>query len=183
MRIKQRLIKIISMILILIMMIPSHLTYAAPDEDGNGTGRTDSSDIGNNSHEQGRDYASYSKTGWIVYLVDTTGNVVSNVVVYVNAGSNFPTGYNKDYLSPRFNSNIVAATSYTENGVRKVHTNAPWGYPFDEDGTGRGNAIRNEIVNNTTHYSSNTETSNMQYIIKKYLGNDVYIIFSENPSN
>lgn len=167
-----RIISLFILLLALFVTIPTSVTYAS--YQGNGNNKNDGSDIGKNSDEAGRVYASYSKTGWLVYVTDTSGKLVSSVV-YVNAGSSFPTGYNTKCLRSRIGK--------VQANTEKNYTNAPWGYPFVTNGDARGLEIRNEIVKTTKNYSGDKNTTNMQYIIKHYLGDKMYETVAQDPDN
>ena len=183
---KNILIKTLSILIALIISISVSSNYVyATSYQGNGGGKNDGSNIGKGSNEAGRVYATYARTGWLVYVVDTSGKLVIvkdkkgktiPPVVYVDAGSSVPTGYNIDYLNPRMKPNVVAS-------IANKHTNAPWGTPFEQNGGKRGPIIRNEIVKSTKQYSKNKTESNMTYIIKHYLGDKMYETVAQDPDN
>lgn len=80
MRIKTKFNKVISMILATIILISTIITPAFADgPDDNASGEK-----GNTSVAEGMGTYTYARTGYRMYFIDRDGNVVSNVVDFVN---------------------------------------------------------------------------------------------------
>ena len=184
------LIKTLSILIALIISISVSSNYVyATSYQGNGGGKNDGSNIGKGSNEAGRVYATYARTGWLVYVVDTSGKLVIakdkygnklEPVAYVDTSSSVPTGYSTKFLISRIGK---YKRDRGDNKKIKKQQNAPWGAPFEQNGGKRGPIIRNEIVKSTKQYSKNKTESNMTYIIKHYLGDKMYETVAQDPDN
>lgn len=151
--------------------IPSLTVHAAATGGaaGNGDGQsTDNTNLGEH-HNEG--YPSWGKTGWLVYLTDTNGSLISDVA-FVSAGSNLPAGYNDMYLTTRVGNAWVAND--------KWYVNAEWGAPFLDGGAARGYEIKQELITGTNY--SGGLNSNVDYVILKYLGSSALSLFKSSPN-
>lgn len=147
------------LILLTAFTIPVHAM------EGNGDGKDDIKDL--TEHKNGG-YPSYAKTGWLVYLVNTSGSLCSEVA-YVSSSSDMTAlSYNATYLLSRIG----------ETHPSSVYANAEWGTPFEENGASRGAFIKDELTTGTNYGG---EDSNAYYVVKKYLGEEPLALFKEQP--
>lgn len=186
MKIKNTLLRIISLVLIITMLLPTNV-YAAPNESGSGNGTDDNSNIGSSDNkEAGRIYGTYNRTGWLIYLAKKPAKeggkvTLASDVVFASATGEFPSGYNTSYLISRI-GHKKAKLYHEVNGEKKKYETAKWGTPFDSSGNGNGANIQHEIARKEATYSKYglDVTTNVQYIIKRYLGSDTYNEVSKN---
>ena len=128
---------------------------------GGGNGAYDPSKLG-------YDIAGPAKTGWLVYLVDTSGNVASDVA-YVNVRTSIPSGYST--------SNLKTRVGFKR--PQKVFVGAPWGAPFDENQLSRAPQIR-EYLEKPVDYN-NRSVAQAAKVVGDYLGPDAYKKFTLEP--
>lgn len=150
--------------------IPSLTVHAAATGGAAGNGDGQSTDNTNLNEHHNEGYPSWGKTGWLVYLTDTNGSLVSDVA-FVSSGSNLPEGHYPDYLTTRIGN------AHMTRG--KVSTNAEWGAPFLDGGAARGYEIKQEIATGTNY---DGVTSNVYFVIGKYLGESALSLFKSSPN-
>ena len=118
----------------------STITVYADNAQANGDGQSN----GSVRDAPGKGYPSYCRTGWLMYMVNKSGAVVSDVA-YINVKSSFvglPAGMsiNRDYLK-------------TKIGGRTPNLppmgNAKWGAPFTDGNKARGKEVVQAFRNNT----------------------------------
>ena len=151
---------IIAIILMLSSLSP--LTVHATEGIGNESGW--SGGIGTAKGDLG----SYTKTGYLVYVVNSSGELKSHVA-FVSSGAMYNSSvYNDKLLISRI-GNQVATThdSYAE-----------WGYPFDGNQQGRGKQIKDELLEKTY----NGTDSNAAWVIAKYVP-EAKELFASDPDN
>ena len=150
--------------------IPTLTAHATdiPGAAGNGDGNGDKEGNSHLTTHSNEGYPSWMKTGWLVYISNTSGQLCSDVV-FVSSGSNLPDGHNGAYLTTR-----IGNAPYSTG---KVYTNAEWGAPFIE-GAARGSEIKNMLVNGTD-FSTDGKT-NAYYVIQKYLGISALELFQSS---
>lgn len=161
--------KIISLALIITLSTTSLIILQNPievrAEEGNGEGKNDNTSLNKGSEGS----PSFSKTGWLVYLVDTNGTLQSKVA-FVSSTSRLPsTNHDPSLLITRIGN----------TGISSATTNAEWGSPFTNTGVGRGGIIKTEIAYGTNY--SGGQSSNILYVIGKYLGADTLNKVKEEP--
>lgn len=186
MKIKNKLLRILSLVLIITMLLPTNV-YADNEDKGNGGGSDSSGGIGSGSDKG--DNPSSSKTGWLVYLAKKQPMVgdkrkdglvtIESSVVFVSAGNAIPSNYNTDYLNPRLNPKMKAYVNRKDS----KYTKAPWGRPFDADGNARGDDIRKLFEDDKNDFSPNKNQSDREYVIAYYLGPTAYNKMNENPND
>lgn len=157
--------KLITLLLAFVLLFTPISVHAG--SEGNGGGENDNTDL--NEQDSGN-YPSYSKTGFLVYLVDSSGSLCSKVV-FVSASSRI---YNTSYYQGLLTSRIGGAYP------SEVYLNAEWGYPFTESGQGRGTIIKDELANSKSYDGTD---SNAYYVTKKYLGDEALQLFRDDPKN
>lgn len=149
--------------------IPSLTVHAAATGGaaGNGDGQsTDNTNLGEH-HNEG--YPSWGKTGWLVYITDTSGSLCSEVA-FVSAGSIPDSYYYTDYLTTRIGNAYPTS----------MYANAEWGAPFLDGGAARGYEIKQELITGTNY--SGGLNSNVDYVILKYLGTSALSLFKSSPN-
>lgn len=131
-QIHKSILSIIIMLCILTSTVP---IYAAEHGQGSGANGTAMGTV-----NDGRDKPSFTKTGWLVYLVGTDGKLASKVA-FVSSRSmtrDKLNTYNKQYLTSRVGNQ--RPYNYFTTGDCK------WGEPFGNSSTARGKIIKNAIV-------------------------------------
>ena len=121
------------LIMLILLSILTPLTVHATEGNGSESGWS-----GGIGHASG-DLGSYTKTGYLVYMVNSSGELKSHVA-FVSSGAMYNSSvYNDKLLISRI-GNQVATThdSYAE-----------WGYPFDSNQKGRGAQIKIELLQKT----------------------------------
>lgn len=152
--------------------IPSLTVHAAATGGAAGNGDGENTNTGNLGEHHNEGYPSWGKTGWLVYITDTSGQLCSDVV-FISATSNFPTfEYNGTYLTTRVGNSGITSV-YTANA-------AEWGAPFLDGGAARGYEIKQELITGT-NYSTDGK-SNVYYVIQKYLGEETLNLFMSSPN-
>lgn len=198
MKIKNTLLRIISLVIVIVMLLPTNV-YAVDPDKTNSDG-SDSGHVGEADKEAGRIAASCGKTGWLIYVAKKPpkgadgkhhgkATVVGNKVVYARATSQSnadPSKYDRSYLGSRLKNEQGKTTTvsiYNDKG--KLFPVAKWGTPFDGDQKSRVGAIRNEILNKDEkhYYNSNHNISNVEHIIKEYLGKSILDKYLADPNN
>lgn len=183
MKIKNTLLRIISLVLVIVMLLPTNV-YA---DKVNGGGSDSSGGIGSGSDKG--DNPSSSKTGWLVYLAKKQPMVgdkrkdglatIESSVVFVSAGNAIPSNYNTDYLNPRLNPKMKAYVNRKDS----KYTKAPWGRPFDADGNARGDDIRKLFEDDKNDFSKNPDQSDMAWVIINFLGKSAYNKVEKDPND
>lgn len=148
--------------------IPTLTVHATGGAAGNGDG--ESTNTGNLGEHHNEGYPSWGKTGWLVYLTDTSGSLISDVA-FVSAGSIPDATYSDWYLTTRIGNAPVSSGRW--------NTNAEWGAPFLDGGAARGYEIKQEIATGTNY---NGADSNVYYVIDKYLGSSALSLFKSSPN-
>lgn len=184
MKIKNKLLRVLSLVLIITMLLPSNV-YA---DKVNGGGSDSSGGIGSGSDKG--DNPSSSKTGWLVYLAKKQPMVgdkrkeglatLESPVVFVSAGAKIPDDYNTSGLKARL-APSKKVTFTDEKG--NYYTYAKWGRPFDADGNARGDDIRKLFEDDKNDFSKNPDQSDMEWVIINYLGKSAYNKMNENPND
>lgn len=152
--------------------IPSLIVHAAATGGAAGNGDGENTNTGNLGEHHNEGYPSWGKTGWLIYITDTSGQLCSDVT-FVSAGGNLPDdgNYYPDYLTTRIGN------AYPN--FNNLYTNAEWGAPFLDGGAARGAQIKQEL---TTSNSYNGVDTNGLYVIKKYLGESALSLFKSSPN-
>lgn len=184
MKIKNTLLRIISLVLIITMLLPTNV-YA---DKVNGGGTDSGGDVGS-GWDSGDDPSS-SKTGWLVYLAKKQPMVgdkrkdglatIESQIVFVSAGAKIPDDYNTSGLKARL-APSKKVTFTDEKG--NYYTYAKWGRPFDADGNARGDDIRKLFEDDKNDFSKNPNQSDMAWVIINYLGKSAYKKVEENPND
>ena len=125
---------------------------------GGGNGAYDPSKLG-------YDVAGSAKTGWLVYLVDTSGSVSSDVV-YVNCYGK-PSGYNTSNLYTRIGYKIPT----------KFFTGAKWGPPFDTNQASRAAEIKKYLEDEVV--VKGQTMAQAAKVVGYYLGEDALKKFTQ----
>lgn len=159
---KNSLITVILIILLLLISMRNPLTVRATEGIGNESGW--SGGIGNASGDLG----SYTKTGYLVYVVNSSGELCSHVA-FVSSGAMYNSSvYNDKLLISRIGEQVATThDSYAE-----------WGYPFDSNQHGRGAQIKNELLQKT--YDG--VNSNASWVVSEYVS-EAYDLFKNDPDN
>ncbi|MCM1561665.1 MAG: hypothetical protein NC123_19345, partial [Butyrivibrio sp.] len=127
-KIKSPHILLLMLLFIFITLTTPSLTAHATEGGTGGNGDGENTDTNNLAENNGQGYPSWAKTGWLVYLTNTSGQLCSDVA-FVSSNDTLPDAtYYPDYLTTRI-GNTIPTTKYT---------NAEWGAPFLEGGIGRG---------------------------------------------
>lgn len=152
---------IIAIILMLSSLSP--ITVHATEGIGNESGW--SGEIGQASGDLG----SYTKTGYLVYVTNSLGELKSHVA-FVSSGSMYNNSIYKDgFLISRIG----------EQRATTFDAYAEWGYPFDNNQQGRGAQIKNELL--TKSYSGGVR-SNAAWVVDKYVP-EAADLFRNDPDN
>lgn len=151
--IKNRLTKLISFILAMILIMTFPISAFA-DGSGNGTG----DDTDNSGVHYVTGGASYQKAAYLIYIVDGSGGIITPVVeAAIDGCKEPPADANFDYELSKFGNQ--APTRFTT--ISGVPT------PFTSGGDGNGAALKNKLL----------ETKNGEYkavnVIRNYFGGSV----------
>lgn len=140
--------KLLAFVLTLTLCLSCGMTAFASSVGGSGTG-----DDGPAPTMQIVGGPSYTKTGWLVYLVDWTGSQVSDTqVIYEYQTPNCNLFYPKTHFGGTINYN-------------NYEIGSPWGLPpFDANQRGYGSAVKSWMLQKTD------DTYNCLRVIDKYFG-------------